>query len=115
MGNVVIKVDYRDRGLSGRKTIEGTLTLAASYSNAAGDALNLSNEFKSSAAATVILGSDDGYVLKATPGRNADNQLIQAYQVGTAINSTYQALSQVLNTTDLSGVNVSFTAIGQPY
>jgi len=114
MGNCIVKVDKRDRGLSGEKTIRGTMTLSNAYSNAAGDTMNLSAEFKSSTVPTVILGSDDGYVLKATPGRNADHGLIQAYDVGN-INGAVGPLHQVLNTTDLSAVNVSFMAIGQPY
>jgi len=115
MGNCIVKVDKRDRGLYGQKRISGTFTLAASYSNTAGDAMNLSNEFKSTTVVTITPGSDDGYLLKSTPNRNADSALIQAYQMGTAINGAYGPLSQVLNATDLSAVNVSFTAEGQPY
>tara|TARA_Y100000310_G_scaffold295741_1_gene327376 strand:- start:2280 stop:2627 length:348 start_codon:yes stop_codon:yes gene_type:complete len=115
MGNCIVTVDRRERGPYGVKRIDGTLKLSSSYSNAAGEGLNLSNEFKSSTVPTVILGSDDGYVLKATTGRNAEAGLVVAYDVGTVINGSYGPLSQVLNATDLSGVNIAFSASGQPY
>jgi hypothetical protein len=112
MGTCTYLVVKSSRGLYGEKEVRGWITMGTYETS--GDSLNLANVFKASTEPTIILGSNDGYVLEQTPDLNADSQLIMAYSVGN-INSSIGPLVEVVNATNLSGVNVKFTATGQPY
>jgi len=112
MGTCTYAITKSSRGLYGEKTVRGWITMGTYETS--GDGLNMANVFKSSTSPTITLGSNDGYILEQTPSLNADSQLIMAYSVGN-INAATGPLVEVVNATDLTGVNVLFTAIGQPY
>lgn len=119
MGNCTYKVDQQTPTMGGVQMLQGSVALSSSYATS-GDSLNLVNYFKSTTNPVVILSSDDGYVVQSTVGRNATALLVKAYSVGWyAINanngSANQALTEIGAGTNLSSVNVSFTAFGQPY
>ena len=119
MGTIGFKVDFESTTQAGLKSIMGTVLLPGSYATS-GDALNLANYFKSSTEPFVQFGGDAGITLQQTPGRNAESQLILAYNVGWfAINanngSANQAMTEIGSGTNQATVNSVFMAVGQPY
>jgi len=112
MGTCKYAITKSNRGLYGEKQVRGWMTMGTYETS--GDSLNLANVFKASTTPTITLGSNDGYVLEQTPDLNADSQLIMAYSVGN-INAATGPLVEVVNATNLTAVNVQFTALGQPY
>jgi len=111
---MAVKIYVTNEGptMAGEKIIHGKLNLQTYETN--GDPVNLSNFFKSSTSPFVCLtGGTGGYVLDHNQGTAAAGKVL-AYYTSTK-NGAAGALDEVANATDLSAVNVSFFAIGQPY
>lgn len=120
MGTVSYNIETSGRMITGEKYARGTIKMGATYATS-GDALNLANVFKSDKSCVVMVGGGGGYAIESTVGRNADNQLIVArdvgwYHINANSGAANQALTQIGNgSAVLAAVNVPFTAYGQPY
>ena len=112
MGNCITKIDAECPLPNGEKMIRGTFKMSASYA-ISGDALNLSNYFKTGGYPTVLVDSANGFTLKHNSGTAAAG-LIKAQASGVNIGNV-TSMVEPLSTTDLSTINTSFIAIGVPY